>query len=228
MVGLREMAEDRGCRPARLPKVAAVEELGDLRFRALLRDEDWQALPNDVQRRFSKRLAGGRTIVYVGRIAACERNLPGRLLSHALRLIGSPLPLFDDVDVPTVVTVTEDIESGGQIWTRLYANTTGFPQVIHSSKRFCGRTGLEEYIGFGISMALRVSVEDEVLTFRSEGYSVRLGPLRFPIPRWMEPGALKVTHRDKGDQTFAFGLTLDHPLFGRLVRQVGIYREERP
>ena len=100
--------------------------------------------------------------------------------------------------------------------------------MIHSSKRFAGPTGLEEYIGAGISMALRVSVENHVLTFRSAGYFVRLFAMRLRIPRWMEPGALEVTHSDDGGQSFTFGLTLRHPLFGQLVRQVGLYREEQP
>lgn len=202
--------------------------LGDLRFRALLSESDWQSLPHDVRRRFSKRLAGGRTAVYVGRITECRRNLGGRMLAQALRLIGAPLPLSDDADVPSVVTITEDVETGGQVWTRLYANRAGFPQVIHSSKRFAGPTGLEEYIGFGISMALRVAVEDRALTFRSAGYHVRLGALRLRIPHWLEPGALEVTHRDEGEQAFTFGLSLRHKLFGLLVRQVGHYREEQP
>ncbi|MEM9104590.1 MAG: DUF4166 domain-containing protein [Pseudomonadota bacterium] len=207
---------------------SAETAIGDLRFRALLSDEEWNWLPADVQRRFTKRLAGGRTVVYIGQVKQCRINRAGRALGQVLRMIGAPLPLSDDVDVPSVVTVTEDVETGGQIWTRLYANRSGFPQVLHSSKRFCGPTGLEEYIGFGISMALTVSVEDGVLTFRSAAYHLRIGSLQLRLPRWLEPGALTVTHRNQDNGRFAFGLVLEHPMFGTLIEQVGHYREEMP
>ena len=42
--------------------------LDDHRFRGLLPDEDWGRLPVAVWRRFSKRLADGKTIVYVGEV----------------------------------------------------------------------------------------------------------------------------------------------------------------
>ena len=86
-----------------------------------------------------------------------------------------------------VVTVTEDAASGGQIWTRICARSSGFPQVIHSAKRFAGPTGLEEYVGYGVSMALRISVEHEALVFRSVGYSLQVGPLRLPLPHGSRP-----------------------------------------
>ena len=109
------------------------------------------------------------------------------------RLIGGPLPTGTETGVPMVVTVTEDAASGGQIWTRICARTRGFPQVIHSSKRFAGPTGLEEYVGYGVSMALRISVEHEALVFRSVGYALQVGRLRLPLPPLADAGR---SHRD--------------------------------
>ena len=40
------------------------DTLGDLRFRAAMSDEERASLPLPIRRRFSKRLAGGKTIVY--------------------------------------------------------------------------------------------------------------------------------------------------------------------
>jgi hypothetical protein len=141
------------------------------------------------------------------------------------RLVGGPLPTGAETGVPMVVTVTEDAASGGQIWTRICARSHGFPQVIHSSKRFAGPTGLEEYVGHGISVALRISVEHEALVFRSVSYSFQVGPLRLALPDWLTPGDLAVTHSDLGGGTFRFTLDIVHPRFGRLIRQSVVFRE---
>lgn len=199
-------------------------ELVDLRFRALLPAEAWAALPLAVRRRFSKRLTGGATVTYCGAVTAVTANAAGRLLAQAARLIGGPLPLvFEPGD--GVVTVTEDHVGQGQVWTRLYARRRGFPQVIHSAKRFAGLTGLEEYVGAGVGMALTVAVEDQALVFRSAFYFITVLGLRLRLPRWAEPGRLTIAHRDLGDSAFAFTLALDHPWLGRLVGQDAIFRD---
>ena len=209
------------------PGHAAPGELVDLRFRTLLGAHPWSALPADIRARFSKRLGGNAAVTYVGRIATMRMSWAGRILSQALRLIGAPLPICLDSDVASIVTVTEDAATGGQIWTRLYAKRAGFPQVIHSAKRFSGPTGLEEYIGFGVTMALRPSVEDGALIFRSAGYALNFGGIRLTLPGWLAPGALTVGHRATGPGTFAFTLALSHRLFGQLLYQEGHYRDER-
>jgi hypothetical protein len=199
--------------------------LDDGRFHALLPAEDWGRLPVAIWRRFSKRLEDGRTVIYLGEIDEASRSRFGWWLVHAARLIGGPLPTGAETGVPMIVAVTEDAASGGQIWTRICARSRGFPQVIHSSKRFAGPTGLEEYVGFGVSMALRVSVEREVLVFRSAGYCLQLGPISLPLPAWLTPGDMTVTHSDLGCGTFRFTLEIIHPRIGLLLRQSGVFKE---
>ena len=207
------------------PAPSNAKLLDDNRFRALLSDGDWGRLPLATWRRFSKRLAGGRTIVYVGEVEESSHNRVGWWLAQALRLIGGPLPTGTETQVPIIVSVTEDAASGSQIWTRICARSNGFPQVIHSAKRFAGPTGLEEYVGFGICMALLLSVEEGALKFCSAGYFLSLGGLRLPLPQWLAPGALTVGHFDLGTGTFRFTLELVHPRWGALVRQSAVFRE---
>jgi hypothetical protein len=202
--------------------------LGDLRFRALLSDDDWAELPLPVRRRFSKRLADGNTVVYVGEVTEAWFSRAGFLLAQLARLIGGPLPTARDTRIPSVVTVTEDMATGGQIWTRLYARRNKFPQVIHSSKRFAGPTGLEEHVGCGVGMTLRVLVENHALTFRSERYFVQCGGLRFALPAWASPGVLTVAHTEIGEGRFMFSLDVTHPHFGPLIRQSAIFQEAAP
>lgn len=207
----------------------APAELHDLRFRALLGEAGWSRLPQAVRDRFSKRLRPGMAVTYVGEITESRRNGAGQVLAQLCRLIGAPLPLHDDLGVAAVVTVTEDGPAGGQFWTRMYNQAHGFPQVIHSSKRFAGPTGLEEYLGWGFGIALAVSADDTALHFHSHGYFLALGParlgLRLRLPAWLAPGALTISHVDQGDGGFAFVLDLRHPLLGRMLRQVGMFRE---
>jgi hypothetical protein len=208
--------------------IGADESLGDLRFRALIADDDWAAMPLPIRRRFSRRLTDGNTAVYVGEILDTRTNTAGWLVAHAARLIGSPFPVGRDGHVPSVVSVTEDMASGGQIWTRLYARRGHFPQIVHSSKRFAGPTGLEEHVGHGVGMTLTMEVKDDALVFRSRDYFVELFGMRIRLPAWLTPGALSVTHAECADGRFSFTLDVVHPRFGLLIRQMGLFREARP
>src|SRR6516164_9464964 len=142
------------------PETETNEPLGDLRFRALLDDADWADLPFSIRRRFSRRVADGNTVVYVGEILETRMNVAGWLLAQAMRLIGSPFPICRHSHVPSVVSVTEDWDVGGQIWTLLYTRRGQFPQIVHSAKRFAGPTGLEEHVFCGVGVTLTLNVVD--------------------------------------------------------------------
>src|SRR5262249_61008641 len=112
--GLRRPETEARPEPSSEPRV----ELGDLRFRALMTEEDWASLPLAIRRRFSKRVAGGQTIVYAGEILETRMSRAGWWLAQAARLIGGPFPLAADlpgrrppppiVPVASRVAVTED------------------------------------------------------------------------------------------------------------------------
>jgi hypothetical protein len=222
--GAEIIAFPRRGRPAAPPPPA---EIGDLRFRALAGEEAWASLPDAVRERFGRHIGAGASIVYAGEVVECRMSRCGRLLAQLCRLIGAPLPLSRDAFVPAVVSVTEDPASGGQSWTRLYGRRRGFPQAIRSIKRFCGPTGLEEYVGRGIGIALRVEVAQGTLHFLSDHYFLSILGSRLRLPRWLSPGRMRVSHVDCGHGSFAFVLRLDHPLLGELVCQTAMFEERR-
>ena len=213
--------------PVRAPAPSEAE-VGDLRFLALLGAEAWNELPEAVRTRFAKRVAGGRLAVYAGEVIDCRMSRCGWLLAQLARFIGGPLPISRAIDVPASVAVSEDPRGGGQFWTRVYGRRRGFPQVIHSAKRFAGPTGLEEHVGRGFGIALTLAVENQALHFLSDHYFFQAFGIRLRLPRWLEPGRLKVSHVDCNHGWFAFVLRLDHSLLGELVAQTAMFRELHP
>ena len=200
-----------------------VRPLVDLRFRTLLGEAAWAQLPEAVCRRFSKCLGPDEALIYRGRVVMTELSRWGRILAFLTRAIGSPLPLTNGARGPALVVVTEDERLGGQSWTRIYTRTGCRPQTVHSAKCFRGPTGLEEYVGYGIGMALKVAVEDSALVFRSDHYFLTVGGRRMRLPQLLMPGEMCITHRDEGEGTFSFRLTLMHPQLGCLVHQLACF-----
>jgi hypothetical protein len=207
------------------PETQASEPLGDLRFRALISDADWAALPLSIRRRFSHRASGDNPVVHVGEILETRMSVAGWLFAQAARLIGSPFPVSRDAHTPCVVSITEDVATGYQTWTRLYARRRHFPQIVQSSERFAGPTGLEAHARCGFGMTLTLGVVDETLIFRSRDYFVEWFGLRVRLPAWMTPGTLSVTQAECADGRFSSTLDVVHPRFGLLIRQMALFRE---
>ncbi|MGC3939125.1 DUF4166 domain-containing protein [Roseobacter sp. EG26] len=205
------------------------EPVKDERFSTLLGAEQWRRLPDPIRHRFGKRVRGGASIAYQGTIEQMEMNWAGKLLAHATRIIGAPLPFdLSCVGRSAVVVVTEDSAGQGQFWIRQYGRRSGFPQMVHSSKRFAGPTGLEEYIGYGIGIALRVEVSNAALLFKSDHYFISALGWRIRFPRLFSPGALTIGHHDLGGGKFRFSLRLQNRLLGTLLSQDAIFQDATP
>lgn len=190
----------------------------------MLGEQGWQQLPEAVQRRFGRDLAPGESAVYVGEVAGTTRTFIGWLWVQLLRIVGAPLPTGNLTHAPSAVVVTGGADHA-QSWTRIYHGSGPLPQVIRSTKRFAGPTGLEECVSGGIGMALRVSVESGALVFRSAGYHWRCGRMRLPLPTWVTPGCVEVRHREEGQLRFSFVLTVVHPWWGEIFRQAAYFKD---
>ncbi len=184
-------------------------------LRNLVADDAWQQLPEPVRRRFGERFQPGRTTCYRGHIINAQFSWLGRMLAQVSRLIGAPLPLHDDRGFATV-TVTDHPGNHGQVWTRLYHARIGMPQVVQSVKRLRGPTGLEEYMGAGLAIALRLSVDDGALVFSGSEYYWRIAGLELKLPAWLSPEVV-VRNWQSGEQAFHFSLQVTHPYFGELI-----------
>ena len=190
-------------------------------------EADWASLPAAIRRRFSKRLAGGahrrlcrrsagnldepRRLVARAGGAADRRPAADRRAARMCRA-SSPSP--------------RTRASGGQIWTRLYARRSGFPQVIHSAKRFAGPTGLEEYVGRGVGMSLTVVCARGRADLPQQGLFPAAASAAVSSCRaGSRPARIYVTHAELPDGKFSFTLQVIHPRFGLLIRQMAIFRE---
>ncbi len=181
---------------------------------AALVGQRWRDLPARTRARFERE---SDLACYRGRVVRSESTLVGRLFRNLARLVGSPLPLDDATGPAAVVVMT--VDANDSAWTRVYRRRSGRPQAIRSVKRFAGPTGLEEYLGCGICMALRVRAQRRSLVFESAGYHLGLGEHRIPLPRWLTPGRLTVCHAEIAASRFRFSLEVTHPWFGVVLRQ---------
>jgi hypothetical protein len=207
------------------PETAAPGAATHGSFRALVAARDWRRLPAPVRARFERELGPGESTAFIGEVAETRVTLFGRLWAEVARLVGAPLPLKALARAAAAVVVSQDADGATQAWTRIYHEHGRLPQVIRSTKRFAGPTGLEECVGAGIGMALAVSVEGRALVFRSTGYFWRCGRLRLSIPDWLTPGRIAVIHREERAGRFSFTLIVTHPWLGETIRQVAFFRD---
>ncbi|GAB4191815.1 MAG: DUF4166 domain-containing protein [Wenzhouxiangellaceae bacterium] len=194
-------------------------------YAGLLGDNAWQRLPAAVRRRFSRRLHCGECVIYRGEVLRTRISRLGRWLVQLARLVGGPLPLESQAHQPSVVSVYGGRHDGDQRWSRQYSRRHRFPQMVHSSKRFAGPSGLEEHIAPGLAIALKLEAQADRLIFRQIAWCLCLGPWRLRLPRWLLPLQVEVAHVHRNPREFDFVMSVRHHRWGELISQHARYQE---
>jgi len=211
--------------PNKTPNSERTQQAVDQRFEELVGELAWRRLPKPIRRRFAHALRPNGQVIYRGRVIQTRLNKPGWLLAQLSRLIGGPLPVESQTDQATSVVVTVDPDNG-LLWTRQFARRRGWPQIIRSAKRFAGPTGLEEHIGAGIGIALRVRARADRLCFELDHLFVKLAKWTVRLPRRLFALRMLVEHIHLKETSFGFYLRIDHPRLGCLVEQLACYEDD--
>lgn len=206
------------------PPAAALlaEEVPD--FERLVGSAGWRRLHGQIRERFSEKPRPGQPIRYIGVMQVVRASLLGLLLAQCCRLIGTPFAPWRGEHVPVAIRLVH----GGEhaiVWDREYRYPWRAPLLVRSTK-VSTPDGLLECIGHGLGMKLAVFERDGALHFLSRWYFWRLGGLTLRLPHWLGPGTAHVVHTDLGGGWFRFTMDFQHPLFGALFHQDGVFQRD--
>ena len=159
-----------------------------------------------------------KAVAYRGVMHKVELSIAGKLLAHCCRLIGTPLALYAEENVPTDVKVYPDNQEGGMTWDRYYHYAKHKTNRVQSTKRIDDKNGLMEVVGCGFGMWLKIAEERGAIVFTSTGFFWQMGERRFVIPDWLSPGKTVVKQRALDEERFEFSLRVRHPISGRRIQ----------
>jgi hypothetical protein len=210
------------------PAREAPPEFRPLRYETLLGPAAWERLPPAVRERFAAHeahWAGAMTL----HASSC-----GRWVARLCKLVGSPLPPASDEPVLATVRVEHDPATGGSRWTRRYEFRRRAIE-IRSVKSVDAGGHMIERLPMGLRMDLDLHTDDGALHFVTTGYHLEIPrpfflrrllrrPLRLRFPAWWLPGRTHVVHRDLGDGSFRFTMTIRHAWLGELFHHDGVFR----
>jgi hypothetical protein len=97
-------------------------------------------------------------------------------------------------------------------------------ECVRSTKKIDRKGRLYECAG-PFAMRLSVSEENRALVFTSERFFLDVMGCRIPLPDWLTPGKIRVTHQDTGSHTFHFTMDAHHPVFGHTFSQAGDFED---
>lgn len=192
-------------------------------FAALLGPQAWSRLPAAVRARFGAVHRSDEAVQYEGSMQRVEANLFGRVLAQLARVFETPVAPWTGSNVDVCVRVYPRPAVNGVVWERIYRFAGRAPVTVRSTKCLNASGRLNELLGHGLSMELAVTEEDGALKFTSTGYCFDLFGFSVRLPAWMPPGTTHVIHKDIGDGYFRFTMYTEHPWFGTMFFQDGVF-----
>jgi hypothetical protein len=150
-------------------------------------EAEWFSLPLAIRRRFSRRLAGGQTIVYTGEILQSWMSRAGWWLAQVARLIGGPLPLTRDAQVRRARVPTVHVASVVTVYAREGALV--FRSKSYFLELFGRRLCLPERLTPGTLYVTHAELPDGKFSFTLQIFHPRFGLLlrRMAIFREIAP-----------------------------------------
>lgn len=189
--------------------------------------ERWLHLHPHIRARFT--LAPGTTRqTFAGIMHEINRSAFGWLVAKLIALV-RVLPAQRARNVPFEFNLTPApgfANNSGWIKQRLYRFRSGdfeFRSVM--SMTTSGE--LIEQFPYGLGMNIKLGAEGvggDTLYFRDNGYFLRVGKFRLPLPRWLSVGRFTLAHKNIDREHFSVEISVDHPLFGKLFYQYGKFR----
>ncbi len=190
-------------------------------YRNLMSQDDWSKLHPSIQKRFSNKLY--EPVVYQGEMKEVYLSFSGKLLAQSCRLIGSPLALHSEKNVPIKVKVYPNKQLGGMTWDRFYHYKHSPMNRVKSTKYINSKGKLVEMVGYGFGMELDVYEQSHAIVFESSRFFWKIGNFQLTIPDWLSPGKTIVSQRALDKHRFEFRLDVTHRFLGKVFKQIGVF-----
>ncbi len=201
---------------------------GAINIPALLGPRSWSRLPLAVRNRFAIPVRAGEVITYRGTMHKVTASRFGKVMAWISRFAGAPVAHKTGLDIPCEVNLFHDVKRGGTVWERVYHFGAKTICARTTKKAASDGTSLECFgsaFGFGTGMTLAIFEADTALHFVSRAFFIQFLNWRIPLPKFLNPGQLVVTHRDLGDGAFQFLMIVTHPKLGEIMFQDGTFHD---
>jgi Domain of unknown function (DUF4166) len=109
-------------------------------------------------------------------------------------------------------------------WKRTIHADNGKSTVFASRMEYQQANELIEFVGFGFGLYLKLTVENKLLVYRSNGHLWQIGKLRIPIPDVMFLGHATIIETAVSENQFELDFRIIHPLLGETYRYGGVFQ----